>query len=1135
MKSVEELTAFLEEAIDDSAKNRVLDTGEAWSIMREDGVLRADAPPIRQNIESDLLEYGFAVLDSALALRLLDQNSVILKLAFQKVGRVFESVVRNGSSNDPRRGFHRVIGATAYHLGGYAAIAFSLFKPLDTSEQNLNVAEKCLVDLMLRDLNSMLFEAERWLNLEINRDEVLAQNLVGEDAARNDAYSRILISGVCRALANYEFALRTGERQFVEVAAGLLSASLNVAEERGYTSLWWVIRMTQHLLDDLWAQSLHQVIPPTHLGDENALYADYRRTFIASLFTQSTAQIELWPSQIQAARRAADPNDDLVVALPTSAGKTRIAELATLTTLSMGQRVLIVTPLRALSAQTERSFRNAFSPIGASVSSLYGKSGVSAGDTDVLRSSQIVVSTPEKLDFALRSEPEIIGDVGLIVLDEGHLIGPGEREVRYEMLVQRLLKRDDANSRRIVCLSAILPSGEPLDDMTGWIRADAEGEPVRSEWRPTRQRYGTLEWRGQAARLNYDLEDSGPFVSNFIEELQPLGLEKKPYPRNLRDVTLMAAWRFADQGKRSLIYITQANWVDGYGEQACKLVKRGYLNSLLEDPNSVNTAVTIGTEWLGPNHPAVKCLEIGVAVHHGRLPSPFLREVERLLAAGIIKVTASSPTLAQGLNLNAAVLLTPYLVRKGERIPGEEFANVAGRAGRAFVDSEGLILHVMNDKHRNRRAQWSGLVREVKERSLYSGLITVIDRVVKRLIQKGVQNNEEAYEYLANSREPWLDDVEEPDGEPLEDLIAKLDLVVFGLVEALDADAENLPQLLDDALTGSLWARQIDRLKPGVRRMQMIVLRSRARLIWNETTSDQRKGHFAMGVGLDAGLAIDAMADELADYLDQADIAAMQGSLEVMNESLSVIADRMLCIKPFVPDSRNALDGNWKAVLRRWLAGDPVSDIGPTNIGIVEDAFVYRLVWALETIRTRRQASGWTPPDGVIAGAAAACLDTGLPSYRMSMLVRSGLPSRRAAILILREIEAEFFDGSSLRNWLRSEPVATASSNAGWPDIETSELWSRYRDEMLSGHDRAWQARTERYTLADGINLESVPFGFGRIMKDELKDSYWITSVDFARICPMPANFAPPTRELNFVQFTEGSREIEVQRIGPVS
>ena len=90
----------------------------------------------------------------------------------------------------------------------------------------------------------------------------------------------------------------------------------------------------------------------------------------------------------------------------------------------------------------------------------------------------------------------MLDDIGLIVLDEGHLIGPSERELRYEILVQRLLRRQDADQRRIVCLSAILPDGEQLDDLTAWVRSDADGEPVKSGWRPTRQRFGTLAWGG---------------------------------------------------------------------------------------------------------------------------------------------------------------------------------------------------------------------------------------------------------------------------------------------------------------------------------------------------------------------------------------------------------------------------------------------------------------------------------------------------------------------------------------------------------------------------------------------------------------------------------------------------------------
>jgi hypothetical protein len=55
------------------------------------------------------------------------------------------------------------------------------------------------------------------------------------------------------------------------------------------------------------------------------------------------------------------------------------------------------------------------------------------------------------------------------------MIGPSEREIRYETLVQRLLRRADAAERRIICLSAILPSGDELDDLTAWIAPTNRG------------------------------------------------------------------------------------------------------------------------------------------------------------------------------------------------------------------------------------------------------------------------------------------------------------------------------------------------------------------------------------------------------------------------------------------------------------------------------------------------------------------------------------------------------------------------------------------------------------------------------------------------------------------------------------
>src|SRR5688500_19824863 len=71
------------------------------------------------------------------------------------------------------------------------------------------------------------------------------------------------------------------------------------------------------------------------------------------------------------------------------------------------------------------------------------------------RSSDLVVATPEKLDFALRNDPTLLDDVGLLIFDEGHMIGLNEREIRYEVQVQRDRKSTRLNSSHLVSSYAV--------------------------------------------------------------------------------------------------------------------------------------------------------------------------------------------------------------------------------------------------------------------------------------------------------------------------------------------------------------------------------------------------------------------------------------------------------------------------------------------------------------------------------------------------------------------------------------------------------------------------------------------------------------------------------------------------------
>ena len=311
------------------------------------------------------------------------------------------------------------------------------------------------------------------------------------------------------------------------------------------------------------------------------------------------------------------------------------------------------------------------------------------------------------------------------------------------------------------------------------------------------------------------------------------------------------------------------------------------------------------------------------------------------------------------------------------------------------------------------------IVNSAKARSLVSGIISVVARVIRRLSRTDVFKRADAMEYLANAQDAWFPPDETDETESIESLIERLDATVFGIIEALDADSADLPRLLDEALTGSLWARQIARFATRHKRKQLWILEARARLIWNKSTVAQRRSQFAMDVGLESGLSIEAMAVELTTLLDQADIAALQGNADALGDALIELGKRFLLIRPFIPDED--LPECWPHLLRAWIRGDDVAVIGLDNIRTVEEAFVYRLVWAIEALRMYRRVNG--DESEYLEGSAVACLETGLPQVTMAMLVRAGLPSRTAARTIITQMKPIFTTRGEMIRWLRSDEM----------------------------------------------------------------------------------------------------------------
>lgn len=1077
--SPDAIAQLIAEATAPGFRDDLLAKGQARSMVWRDGVLPPEAPQFSTLLTYDLLSYAYSLMNQGL--RLLDQGAELAaaRSAFEHAASAIEAAIARGRPN-AERDFHRLLAAACYHLARYAARAFSLLHE-GLTEANLSLSERAIALLMLRDLDALeaLIVGQRMADAS-SEDAMIARldnssELDDPDAdggvdALLTVVDQALTDNFMGALAIALLAFERGAPDLIETAIGRLNIGLGSAAELNLVPSWWCHRLAIHLLGDLWSSSFHVRLPkaPADSADD---WTAYRELFIATLLRRGRAEIDLWPSQIDAATRAINLADNMVVSLPTSAGKTRVAELCILACLAAGRRVVFVTPLRALSAQTEVTLQRTFQPLGKTVSSLYGAIGVSDVDEDFLRESDIIVATPEKLDFALRNDPDLLDTVGLVVLDEGHMIGLTEREVRYEVQIQRLLRRSDAKTRRIVCLSAILPDGDQLQDFTAWLTGDQDDGLIKMDWRPTRLRYGEVEWRGDHARLEISIGAEKPFVPKFLSSTLPKGRKTRFFPCDQRELCIATAWAMIADRHSVLIFCPQRRSVEPFAKAIVDLAARGSIASVLEhDPTVLANAIAIGTEWLGADSPVLACLRLGVAIHHGALPTPYRKEVERLLREGVLRVTISSPTLAQGLNLSATTLIFHGLMRAAQPIDIAEFRNVVGRAGRAYVDVEGLVLMPMFDRVTKRRADWKEMVENAKGKEMESGLLRLLLSLVRRMVQKAkAKDVATMVAYLAGVA-AWDFPVLAIEGPDLAEAergrwagyLTTLDTALLSMLGEQDVPDDQVETMLDDVLSSSLWSRRLLRRNAPLQKLLTAGLAARAKFIWGRTTPTQRRGYFLAGVGLATGEALDAAAADLNELLATANNAVLLEESDQAIAAITTFAEHVFAIAPFVPDD---LPGNWKHILKAWLSGEALAALAVGQedevLKFVEQALVYRLPWAMEAVRVRALAHGDELEIGLAMedlelSVAVAAVETGSLNISAAMLMHAGFSSRLAAIRAVTQTGADFTTMAGLRSWLREDEVAAGMDDPNWPSPESHGLWLQFNDSMAPARRRTW-------------------------------------------------------------------------------
>ena len=148
-ESNEDLDELLDELISPGARGQLVAKGLARGMIWRDGVLPPNSPRFPATLTEDLLDHGYLTFQKGLELRWREGATTRVTEAMRVAGEAIEAVVRRGRTDDPLRGFHIVVAAAAFHLGGFAARSYSLLPDHRETTMPLSSSERVLLLLTL--------------------------------------------------------------------------------------------------------------------------------------------------------------------------------------------------------------------------------------------------------------------------------------------------------------------------------------------------------------------------------------------------------------------------------------------------------------------------------------------------------------------------------------------------------------------------------------------------------------------------------------------------------------------------------------------------------------------------------------------------------------------------------------------------------------------------------------------------------------------------------------------------------------------------------------------------------------------------------------------------------------------------
>jgi superfamily II DNA/RNA helicase len=400
----------------------------------------------------------------------------------------------------------------------------------------------------------------------------------------------------------------------------------------------------------------------------------------------------------------------IVVNLPTSSGKTLIAEYRILQALNQfrnqGGWVAYVVPTKALVNQIYNQFKRNLGNIGLRVEKASGAIELDGFEQHLVEESgnqttfDVLITTYEKMNLLVRQGLGTTNERPLVltVVDEAHNIEEKQRGLNLEFLLATI-KNDCSEANFLLMTPDISNSGEVVN----WLAGD-RGQVINLEldwWQPNERVIGAIQVEGSRRDYEFLLRtlhtDKGTYE---IGEAIPLcsGVSEEAISKikgSKVKIAKTVAANFLNLASPIIALASDPNETYSIAETLFEKASDNF-----EQDDDVDLLIKLVQSELGNDFPLARFLSKRIAIHSSALPDEIRFLIEDLMSNEKLQALVATTTIAQGINFPAsAVIMGAYNYPYSGPMPVRDFWNLAGRVGRTDQDSMGWVgIAVRNEQ-----------------------------------------------------------------------------------------------------------------------------------------------------------------------------------------------------------------------------------------------------------------------------------------------------------------------------------------------------------------------------------------------------------------------------------------------------